>query len=394
MGPPNRLGGMAFRLVSAPKNYDWGVPGAISEFLGRQPTVAPEAELWWGNHPLAECSVVLPRGEVDFPGWLQQTGVTFPLLVKYLAAQKPLSIQVHPSQPQAEAGFQSEEESGIPLDAPERTYKDRSAKPELIIALSDEFVGLAGFVEESVALDRLSRWGAAGAPQSLIAELDVQVGNPRTVSRFICEGGERALHLADLLTLWLSGPHPENLDAPTRQEIELARRVSDAHPGDVGILFVLVMHHVYLARGEALFIPAGEVHAYIAGVGLEVMLPSDNVIRAGLTTKNKDTQAFLEIAQFEASAHPHRVAPDSGTHHDSYGDFGGGFSVQVLRGGTPSFTAKYPSVCLVEQGSASVSTEHGRDTVRAGDAIFVLPGDTWDSLVPESVLWLVHADQD
>ena len=381
---------MVHRLISQPKNYDWGVPGALSQILGREPSRSPEAEVWWGNHPLAGCTISTDDGILDFPTWLEQTGTQFPLLVKLLAAQQPLSIQVHPSQEQAELGFEDEERRGIPLDARERTYKDRSAKPELLIALSDGFVALVGFAPEQTVRDRLQRWIDAGAPQSLAVVMEQAAGNPREAAGLIVQESLPVRGLVKELGTWLSSLHPSDLPVTTVDEVRLLQKVSASHPGDSGILFVLLMHHVYLKRGEAIFVDAGEVHAYVEGLGLEVMLPSDNVIRAGLTSKHKDVEAFLELGNFSRTTAPRLVTPVGDAVQDTYQGFGARFVVLRISSGAESFPITRPSVCFVESGKAMVSDSE-ETTLGGGEAAFALPGAVITLGSEGALLWVVHA---
>ena len=384
---------MAFPLHAQVKHYDWGVPGALSRALGRESSGAPEAEIWWGNHPLAECAISTPNGLEDLPSWLEKTETPFPLLVKLLAAEKPLSIQVHPSKTQAETGFGHEEAAGIPLDAPERTYKDRSAKPELIIALSEDFVGLAGFATGAAVRERLARWLGAGALQSLARLMESVADDPREAARRIVENVSSHSGVVRELEQWLASTTPSHLDPATAAEIQLLQQVSSSHPGDAGILFVLLMHHVHLKRGEALFVEDREVHAYIKGFGLEVMLPSDNVVRAGLTSKNKDAESFMELSNFSPTESPLIVSPRRDLFLDTYQGFGADFSLHRLSFGAQEFSLASPSVCFVESGLAVVSDSE--DTaLHRGDVILALPGET---LVPQSedaVVWVVHAGLD
>jgi len=365
----------------------------LSRALGRESSGAPEAEIWWGNHPLAECAISTPNGLEDLPSWLEKTETPFPLLVKLLAAEKPLSIQVHPSKTQAETGFGHEEAAGIPLDAPERTYKDRSAKPELIIALSEDFVGLAGFATGAAVRERLARWLGAGALQSLARLMESVADDPREAARRIVENVSSHSGVVRELEQWLASTTPSHLDPATAAEIQLLQQVSSSHPGDAGILFVLLMHHVHLKRGEALFVEDGEVHSYIKGFGLEVMLPSDNVVRAGLTSKHKDVESFLELSNFSPTRAPLIVSPSRDSFRDTYQGFGEDFSVHRLSFGAQEFSLASPSVCFVESGLAVVSDSE--DTaLHRGDVILALPGET---LVPQSedaVVWVVHAGLD
>ena len=384
---------MALPLQAQIKHYDWGVPGALSEALGRTPSGAPEAEIWWGNHPLAECAILSSDGAEDFPHWLEATGTNFRLLVKLLAAQKPLSIQVHPSENQARRGFDREQAEGLPLDARERTYKDRSAKPELIIALSAEFVGLVGFASETAVRERLARWVAAGAPQALAALMDSVASGPREAARLITDESADHSHVVHEIDAWLGRVNPIGLESTTSHEVRLLQQVAAAHPGDVGILFALLMHHVHLERGEALFVAAGEVHAYVHGLGLEVMLPSDNVIRAGLTSKHKDIEAFLELSTFAPTTSPTLVRPHSELFGQAYQGFGAGFTVHRISCGHDSFTVARPSVCFVESGEALIGNA-GATRFSKGAAVFALPGETVAALPEDGVVWAVQSTED
>jgi mannose-6-phosphate isomerase len=387
-----RLEGMAFLLHSKVKTFDWGAPGVISEAIGTAPSGLPEAEIWWGDHPLAECSVVTRGGVTDFHEWAQGSELRFPLLVKLLAAQKPLSIQVHPSETQAERGFGSDEAAGIPLDAPERTYKDRSAKPELIIALSEEFVGLAGFTGGAAVRERLARWLSAGAPQSLVEEMESVADDPREAARRIVEKMSSHSRVVLELEQWLASITPSHLEPTTAAEVQLLQQVSSAHRGDAGMLFVLLMHHVYLERGQALFVPTGEVHAYVRGFGLEVMLPSDNVIRAGLTSKHKDIEAFLALSDFAATDTPQLVTPLASTWGNTYEGFGADFVVHRITSGSEGFSVSTPSVCFVESGQITV-IEAERTSFSRGNTILAFPGEKIFAESNDAVAWIVHASR-
>ena len=384
---------MAFPLHAQLKHYDWGVPGALAHALGREPSGAPEAEIWWGNHPLAECEISTPSGFENLPSWLEKTETPFPLLVKLLAAEKPLSIQVHPSKIQAEIGFAHEEAAGIPLGAPERTYKDRSAKPELIIALSEEFVGLAGFAVGAVVRERLARWLGAGAPRSLAELMESLADDPREAARRIVENVSSHSGIVLELEQWLASVTSSHFEPTTAAEVQLLQQVSSAHPGDAGILFVLLMHHVHLKRGEALFVADGEVHAYIKGFGLEVMLPSDNVVRAGLTSKHKDAESFMELSNFSATKSPLVISPRRDSFRDRYQGFGADFSVHRLSSGAREFCFASPSVCFVESGVAVVSNSE-ETTLHRGDVVLALPGETFLPQSEDAVVWVVHAGSD
>jgi len=290
------------------QNYAWGSRTAIAELLGRPtPSERPEAELWIGAHPKAPSRIAEPAGLGTLDAAIQDDpvgllgadvcdrfGNELPFLFKVLAAAEPLSIQAHPNQEQARGGWNRENAEGIPLDAPRRNYRDPNHKPELVCALTP-FVALKGFrpLDETVrALEPLAR-----------PELKDVLG------RLARESNATALRalFARLMTL-----EPEER-APIlkRAAAEAARRSSDPawrwvkrllekYPQDLGALAPLYLNLVALEPGEALFLAAGELHAYLEGTALEIMANSDNVLRGGLTPKHVDVQELMATLVFEA----------------------------------------------------------------------------------------------
>jgi mannose-6-phosphate isomerase len=254
------------------QHYDWGDQHTIPEFLGAEPDGQPWAELWFGTHRGGPSLVTLD-GQI---GALAAYTGELSFLVKVIAAAWPLSLQTHPTQEQAAAGFAHENEIGIALNDPSRIYRDISAKPELLCALTP-FEAICGFrpVDESLQLckefdwielaDHLHRDGLAHCVRwALNTEHHV---------------------LPALLPDW-------------------AQRLAIAYPGSGGILVALLMHHVQLSPGEALFLGAGNVHAYLNGSAVEVMSSSDNVVRAAFTKKHADIHEFLAVANFSPASPP------------------------------------------------------------------------------------------
>ena len=389
---PIRLFAVPYRLSSRPKNYEWGARGALSQFLGLDASSKPEAEVWFGDHPLSECSVETLDGPENFSVWLRESGEEFPLLVKVLAAEKPLSIQVHPSEEQALRGFFREEAAGIPLGAADRTYKDQSAKPELLIALSDDFVAMVGFAPEARVLDRLDRWVDEGAPPALQKLFGPVAGIPKESSRRIVTADEGLAQLVDELGEWISSWSSLDLSNDEMRDRELLRSIHRAHPRDPGILFTLVMNHFVLRRGEAVFVDAGQVHAYLGGMGLEVMLPSDNVIRAGLTNKHKDHEALMELAVFDTEDDPSPLVPTIDGSVAMYRDFGASFSVTVITAGAGEMTVGTPSVCVVERGVVDIVSSAGSLRAGSGEVVFSLPTETLRPVSDDVVVWVVQTD--
>ncbi|MFH8250762.1 mannose-6-phosphate isomerase, class I [Microbacterium sp. B2969] len=279
-------------LVNEPRDYAWGSTTLIAELEGRAPTGRPEAEVWYGDHP--GDPAVVPDGRA-LGEWLASDAAStgapqrLPYLLKVLAAASPLSIQAHPSKRQAEEGFAREEDAGIPRDAGVRTYRDDNHKPELIVAVSDTFTALAGLRDLDATKRLVSALGAAGEP--LLEHL---------------AGADEATAMRDTIAWLLSGTAQAEVDAIVaaaadadvpgfRAELDLVRHLNAAYPGDPGVVVALLLNLVTLNRGEAVFVPAGVLHAYVAGLGVELMAASDNVLRGGLTPKHIDVAELLDV---------------------------------------------------------------------------------------------------
>lgn len=279
--------------------YAWGSHTAIAELTGRPaPTERPEAELWMGAHPSAPsgldrdgAATTLDRVIAKDPGTelgeqvARQFGGRLPFLLKVLAAEKALSIQVHPSRSQAEAGYRAQ--TGVP--PARRNYVDDWPKPELLCALT-RFEALAGFrppgdaaaLLSVLAVDRLDPVAAMllddRSADALATILQWPQDDRQTL---IAEVAER------LAVISRGGPYSATATALTR--------VSSDHPGDIGLVAALLLNYRVLEPGEAVFMPAGGLHAYLRGTGIELLANSDNVLRAGLTGKHIDVPELLKI---------------------------------------------------------------------------------------------------
>jgi mannose-6-phosphate isomerase len=289
-------------------NYAWGSRTAIADLLGRPaPSALPEAELWIGAHPKAPSRVVAPPGLGTLDRVIQDDpvgilghevcdlfGNELHFLLKVLAAAEPLSIQAHPSHEQARRGWARENAEGVPLDAPRRNYRDPNHKPELLSALS-AFTALKGFRP----LEDLARALEPVARPEIAPELG-RLAREKTplALRALC---------ARLMTLDTAEQAPllkrATSEAARRRRSDPAwewvARLMKHYPGDVSALAPLYLNLVTLAPGEALFLPAGELHAYLEGTALEIMANSDNVLRGGLTPKHVDVPELLATLVFE-----------------------------------------------------------------------------------------------
>ncbi|GAA3802138.1 mannose-6-phosphate isomerase, class I [Cellulomonas soli] len=307
------------RISHATQAYAWGSPTAIHELLGvHDPGVVAEA--WLGAHSSAP-SLTLEGGvalhdliaadSVDSLGEdvVARFGASLPYLLKVIAAERPLSLQVHPHIARAGEGFDAEEAAGVPIEAPHRNYRDRNHKPELVFALTS-FEALCGFRAPRRAAELLATLDAP-----LAKELH-GILTARPTSAGIREAFTQLLEPA-------TRPSPDEVHeiaAACRSRLETGSpspradrtvvTLDEAYPGDPGVVTSLLLNPVSLQPGEALFVPAGGVHAYLQGVGIEVMASSDNVLRAGLTPKHVDVPELLRNVDYVA-APPIRIAPET-----------------------------------------------------------------------------------
>jgi mannose-6-phosphate isomerase len=303
-------------LRGALRTYAWGSRTAIAEFTGRpSPTPHPEAELWLGAHPGDPARLMSDDGETsllevissDAEGQLgaatrNRFGDALPFLAKVLAADEPLSLQAHPSAAQAAEGYAREDRLGIPINGPARNYRDRSHKPELIVALGP-FEALAGFRPAA---------GSVELMQALaVPALDPYIG--------LLSGQSDADGLRALFTTWITAPQPQlDVLVPTvldgavnyirsgqttfAAEAKTLLELGERYPGDAGVLAAMLLNRISLDEGQGIFLPAGNLHAYLHGMGFEVMANSDNVLRGGLTPKHVDVPELLRVLDFTPNA--------------------------------------------------------------------------------------------
>lgn len=294
------------------RHYDWGSFTAIPELLGRPGTGEPWAEMWFGAHPAAPAMVGARAEPLDRliaadpvaalgPAVASRYG-RLPFLLKVLAAAEPLSLQAHPSAEHAEAGFAREEAMGIPRDAPQRMFRDRSAKPELICALG-RFEALCGFRDPRRTAALLETLDAPGL-DPLRRRLDGLPGSRmRELLRWLLtiEPAASAAMADAAVDACLSASDDEDEWSGAKSAVA---ELGDRHRGDRAVVAALLLNHVVLAPGEALFLGPGCLHAHLGGTAVELMADSDNVVRGGLTSKHVDADALLEIVDGAAAAAP------------------------------------------------------------------------------------------
>jgi mannose-6-phosphate isomerase len=288
-------------LTNTPRDYAWGSTTAIADLLGYPRSGAHEAEYWLGTHPGSPSHL---RDPAEHGGAkLLSDLTTLPFLLKVLAADAPLSLQAHPTSAQARAGFERENSAGVPLDSPNRNYRDSRHKPELIYALSDEFVALCGFRPVAATQLLLSALGDDPLVDAFRARL-VDDESLRPVVEWLLS---RADGVEQLISRVIERAKPL-ADAEFRMVGELAA----AYPGDPGIVVALLLNRVVLSPGQALYLPAGNIHAYLKGVGIELMSASDNVLRGAFTPKHIDVPELVHVLDFRALA-AQLMSPESET---------------------------------------------------------------------------------
>lgn len=360
--------GEIFSLKNQIQNYAWG----SREILGRMrgvpvPTEQPEAEVWVGAHPAAPSRATVDGAEsplneliVENPSRFlrpDRTSDWFPFLFKILAIDAPLSIQVHPTPEQAIAGFEDEQARGIAIDAPYRNYKDRYSKPETVIALSPMRV-LTGVRPVEQLKTLAAAFGAAWlaeraelSPKQLLTEI---IRLPEETASAAVQ------HLVDTAAGLLGASNDVVADAA-----ELVRIVDGKYPGDRGLLVAFVMNLVHLAPGESAFTPDGQVHAYVSGTAIELMNPSDNVMRAGLTAKHIDTEELIKVLGEKQDAPViQRPNPEDGP-LGTYAMWDERMSVTRVRveeGKPLSYTFKGISAALSVAGKVTIQAKDGNGT--------------------------------
>ncbi|MBO0804687.1 MAG: mannose-6-phosphate isomerase, class I [Nocardiopsaceae bacterium] len=310
--------------------YAWGSRTAIAELQGRHaPAPGPEAELWMGAHPSAPSGVERAGGRTTLDAVIaadpvgelgEQCASTFggrlPFLLKVLAAEKSLSIQVHPSREQAEAGFAEENERGLAPGSAGRNYVDDWPKPEILCALT-RFEVLAGMRDGADAAALLS---ALDVPELAPLAADLTRSEARGCcapeARGCCAPEARGCCApedarTDVLARLLGWPMAQRSalitsvvaacerlaagDGPYAAACAATARIAGEHPGDMGIVASLLLRHSVLEPGQATFMAAGGLHAYLRGTGVELLANSDNVVRAGLTGKHIDVPELIKL---------------------------------------------------------------------------------------------------
>lgn len=293
-----------FLLKNNVLNYDWGMKDAFHELYGNaEKQNAPQAELWIGAN-YNNCSLIVSDGiEIRLDDYIKENkDETFnqecifktelPYLVKLLAAKSPLSIQVHPSKKNAEIGFLKEEENQIDINNYRRNYKDKNHKPELVYAITD-FVALNGFKkfnEIAKLIKNINFHDIENVKNGFIENKDRSSLRKLFEELFDLDEDKIRKIIRSAIDYASDSDHEES---------GWLLYLNDIYPNDIGVIFPLFLNVVKLSHGQAMFLDAETLHAYISGIAIEVMANSDNVIRAGLTKKYIDRFSLIDNTKFE-----------------------------------------------------------------------------------------------
>ena len=385
-------------ITNTPRPYAWGSTTAIAQLLGHEASGSPEAELWLGAHPGSPSVILDPTqtgGATTLDEWIAAdpqttlgrfaTSGRLPFLLKVLAAGSPLSLQAHPTLEQARAGFARENDRAIALDAPERNYKDAFPKPELIYALSPTFDALCGFRPlEDVRALLLALIGASlcledPQPQPLEDLLDSLSGSGsgsdgallRTFEWLIGQRTGVATLVSLVVTLAQRGV------AGYEPEMATVVQLADNFPGDPGIVISLLLNRVTLAAGEALYLPAGNIHAYLGGLGVELMAASDNVLRGGLTPKHIDVPELLDVLDFTPVAVPYLQSTSPSEGVAAFTPDVADFELLRIDGMflDASVALTGPAIALCTAGDVSIAGAASSWSLVFGDSVYITPDE-------------------
>jgi mannose-6-phosphate isomerase len=369
-------------LEGSIREYAWGSHTGIARIQGRSvPTPRPEAELWLGAHPSAPSrlagvtpltdAIAADPGAVLGSGAVQRYGERLPFLLKILAAAQPLSLQAHPDLAQARAGYAAESAAGVSPQA--RNYVDAWHKPELLVAV-EPFDALCGFRDPHASAEL---FGTLDVPALKPIVEALRAADPAVALRESVQG---------LLTMppeRLPGLIGEVASAAAARVAEhpsygLAVDLAQRYPADAGVLVAMLLNRITLQPDEAAWMPAGNLHAYLEGVGVEIMAASDNVLRGGLTPKHVDVAELLRILRFEVLddpvVRPRPVAPGVVTWPVPAGDFA--LYRATVSDGVPAGGAAIrlpgsgPRIVLCIEGSATVDDGAGAVELHGGQAAF------------------------
>jgi len=372
-----------FKLDNVIQNYVWGSTTSIADLFGiENRDGSPQAEIWMGAHPNG-CSKIETTGELlsemisnnpndTIGAYTQQRFGELPYLFKVLAAEKPLSVQVHPKLSDAQRGFAKENELGIELNAFNRNYKDANHKPELVYALTF-YRAMNGFR----ALNDMISIFEQAAVATLENDLNALKNNPNSdglrtffTTVMSLSGEQKAQALAELKTNITTKATTKMAREAFAMVVEFSADFAD----DIGLFSPLLLNVIELAPGEAMFLHAATPHAYVQGTGLEIMANSDNVLRAGLTPKFMDIPELIAHTEFHSIPSDEiLLAPVKKDNKDNYpipvDDFG--FDIINVSATSNTQYVRGAEILFCIKGEVTVENGDTALTLKPGESLFV-----------------------
>lgn len=403
---------MLLSLTNTPRDYAWGSTTAIAALQGREASGRPEAELWLGAHP---GSPAIVDGGQTLDAWLVARGESLPYLLKVLAAAAPLSLQAHPSLQQAAEGFARENALGLPLDADDRNYRDHQHKPELIVALSEQFAALCGFRPLDATLRLLAdlqtptdaaaraisqlegilRGEAAG--QGADTDADADAAALRKAVRWLLADATpdviAGLEAAIGATATATAPEAAALQSEFAPALRNASALAARYPGDHGVPVALLMNYVELRAGEALYLPAGNMHAYMSGLGIELMAASDNVLRGGFTSKHVDVDELLRVLDTHTLAQPLLLPlPGSRREIEVFAPGVREFELVRVRAETDAVgvAVRGTAIAIATAGELRIAGHSGVSRLRAGESLLITADEHEVHITGPGELFIAH----
>lgn len=370
-----------YRLVNPIQSYAWGSRSAIAELLGEQvPSAEPQAELWLGAHPAAPSRVICdgaerslvdmidadPRGLLGADG-LEAFGPRLPFLLKVLAVDQPLSLQAHPDADRAAAGFAEEQDRGIAHDDPRRTYRDPHHKPELICALTpfDALCGLRPIKEIQALL------GELGVPE-------LRLPGPGELAGLVCAILDAAAP-GDLVAAVLAASRRRAEEgSPFAPSYLCAAELAERYPEDPGVVVSLLLNLIQLRPGQATYLPPGRLHAYLRGVGVEIMATSDNVLRGGLTPKHVDVPELMAVLEVRGGVPEILDGQPDEAGWSRYPTPAAGFALaraELDGSGPVTSEVRGPQILLCTDGALSLRGDGVPEPLGRGQSVFVPSGE-------------------
>jgi mannose-6-phosphate isomerase len=392
-----------FKLENTVQHYDWGSPRMIPELLEKEnASMIPWAELWMGIHPGAPsmCMDDTHNRKISLPDLIKEDAEfylgdetqkafgTLPFLYKVLSAEKPLSIQAHPNLKQAQEGWAKENKAGIDIKAANRNYKDANHKPEIMCALSP-FTAMCGFRkrEEIEQLLSIVNCSALDNPLAMLKDTSSEGGLKGFLGAIFSMSAENRRMLTDTIL-----EHGRDFAANNEQykrEFELAVLFAQIHPDDPSIIAPLYLNVIQLKPGEAIFLSAGVLHAYVHGLGMELMANSDNVLRGGLTSKYIDADELKSVLDFTPFM-PEILRPSNAGSEQSefaYKTECKDFALKHFqnKNGTINYINTSPSIMFVTNGMLTINdtVENKQLVLKKGESAFIAPTEQSDSIVLE-----------